>query len=150
MPLLAPVMTAVLPLSPRSMAWPECRFVRLQTLCEARGAKSVLNAEDILSLMGLSTRHGCVTAACAGSAPDFASGFHHQPELGKLLLFRQQVSVERRRKAALRRKAKLIQAHIFGRHVDPALQLVLVLKPTSLSGREREVCARAASGKTIE
>ena len=67
-------------------------------------------------------------------APDLARGFDDEPQLGDFFIEGQRVAVDRRRKAALRAEAKLIERHVLGGLVDPALQLVLVFERPALGG----------------
>src|SRR6202158_3568798 len=83
--------------------------------------------------------------ACAGddtsrdfSSPHFLAELDDHAELRPLLVLGQNIALLGRRKAALRREAELIEADVFGRFLDPPLDVVLGLERAGLRGHEAE------------
>src|SRR5436190_11920975 len=72
------------------------------------------------------------------SAPYLARGLDDQGKLGKLLVFRQQISLQGRGEAALRRQAELVEIHVFRGGIDAALEVVLALQLPALAGDEAQ------------
>ena len=58
-------------------------------------------------------------------APDVVGGFDDEAELGDLLVVGQRVALHGGGEAALAGQADLVQGHVLGRLVDPALEVVL-------------------------
>src|ERR1017187_7170761 len=74
----------------------------------------------------------------SSSAPDFVGRFDHEAQFGDLVVETETVAFDRRRKPALRRKAKLIERHVLTGFFDTSLELVLRLEETPLGGDEPE------------
>src|SRR6266700_7286712 len=70
--------------------------------------------------------------------PHLGRRFHHQPQLGHLLIEGQRVALDRGRETALRRQAQLVQRHELGSLVDPALQVVPAFQCAALRRDEAE------------
>src|SRR5712671_727119 len=80
-----------------------------------------------------------IQSQCSMSAPPyFARGLDDEAQLGDLLVPGQCVAVDGRGEAALRGKAELLERHVFGRLVDPALQIVLAFERRPLAGDEAQ------------
>ena len=81
-------------------------------------------------------------------SPDFPRGLDHQRELRLLLVQRERVAFFRRREAALRAQAKLLERHEARGFVDAALEIVLRSRAGRASwsrGRARRTCPSARS-----
>src|SRR5436190_16955725 len=87
---------------------------------------------------GSSTRAAGAPRAPTSLAPDFARCLDDQLELRPLLVVGEIVPLERRREAALRRQAELLERHVARRGVDPPLELVLRLESAALRRDEPE------------
>src|SRR5215204_1435866 len=74
----------------------------------------------------------------ARSSPHLPRRLHDQPELVDLLLVGDQVALDRRREAALRREAELVHVDVPRGFLDAALELVLRLELAALGGHEPE------------
>src|SRR5665213_525798 len=74
----------------------------------------------------------------SSSAPDFVGRLDHEAQFGDLLVETETIAFHRRRKPALRRKAKLIERHVLTGFFDTSLEPVLRLEETPLGGDEPE------------
>jgi hypothetical protein len=70
--------------------------------------------------------------------PHFVGELHDHSKLRPLLVLGQHVAFLGRGKAALRRQAELIEGDVFGRLVDAALDVVLVLELAELRRNQPE------------
>src|SRR5262245_16780928 len=77
-------------------------------------------------------------AAASSSAPNVFGDFDDPRKLRPLLVFRKEIALLRRREAALRREAQLLEIDLLRRRIDPALQLVLALERAALRRHETE------------
>src|SRR5690242_2451086 len=71
-------------------------------------------------------------------APDLVRKLDDQAQLRPLLVLRQDVALDGRREAALRREAELVDRRMLGRCLDTALDLVLRLELSVLRRDETE------------
>src|SRR6266540_3964611 len=69
-------------------------------------------------------------------APDFLGDLDDQPQLRPLVVLREEVALDRRREAALRRQTELLERRVLGRLFDPPLQLFLRLELAVLRRHE--------------
>src|SRR5262245_34079283 len=83
-------------------------------------------------------RAGVRPAQVAPLAPDLARDLDYPFELPPLLLVREKVAVVRRGKAALRRKAQVLERQMARSGVDAPLQRVLALELPNLGRNEPE------------
>jgi hypothetical protein len=60
-------------------------------------------------------------------SPDFAGRLDNEAQLGGLLIHRECIAFDSRRKTALRTQAELVERNEFGSFVDPALECLLAL-----------------------
>src|SRR6185437_16918520 len=74
--------------------------------------------------------------ARAASLPHVRGDLDDQPQLRPLLLDRERVALDRRREAALRREAQLLERHVLRGFVDAALERIGVLQRAGLRGDE--------------
>src|SRR5262245_60180837 len=80
----------------------------------------------------------CNPKSIMRSTPYFARRLDDQAKLGKLLVFRQQISLQGRGESTLGRKAKLVQIHVLGSLIDAPLEIVLFLQLPLLAGHEAQ------------
>src|SRR6185503_2814563 len=75
----------------------------------------------------------------SGSAPPYlVRQFDDHAQLRPLILLGEHIALLSRGEAALRRKTKLLERHVFGRLVDAALDVVLLLQHAALRRDEAE------------
>src|SRR5215211_1834984 len=80
------------------------------------------------------TRSSCLFGSGAGAAPHLFGDLDDHAQLGPLLVLGKRVALLRGGKAALRREAELVEMDVFAGLVNPALDVVLLLKNARLGG----------------
>src|SRR3954467_14078007 len=68
--------------------------------------------------------------AVRGPPPNFVGNLHNHAQLRPLLLLGEGVAFLRGGETALRRQTELLEIHVFGRFIDTALDVILMLEST--------------------